>query len=272
MRADVFTAATTVADPLTKVAAVHLEVGGPIAFSGQTAGLIRRFPRLPPPTEITALVPLHRRVDVPGCSIQRSRLFPDVVPHVDGLPVLGRADTLITLADAVPQRLLVDCVQDLVRTDRLSLADVESVLRRGRSGSAALRRVVAELSPGGDSRPERTLYRALRAAAVDGFELGWELVLPEGPIYWPDLWHEEHAICVEVDGVGVHAVASTMDDDRVRQNLLTLKHDIAVPRFLPSRIDADLAAVVVELRAAAAERAMRPRKVRRYVARRRSDH
>jgi hypothetical protein len=271
VRSDVYMTAMTVPDLTTDITAVALSVGGRLAFSGPTAAYVRQFPGLPPPVGIFAVIPLHRRIDVSDCSIERSRCFPTVVPRVGCIPVLGRADTLITLAPHVPAETLLDCAQELVRNNTLDLDDIDDVLRRGRSGSAALRHVLDELRPGGDSRPERKLYRALRRAGVAGFELGWELQLPEGPTYWPDLWHDEQAICVEVDGVSVHGIASRMDDDRVRQNQLTIEHDVAVPRFIPFRIDTDLDAVVAELRTAVVKRAAKVKEPRRYIARRRTD-
>jgi hypothetical protein len=180
VRSDVYMTAMTVPDLTTDITAVALSVGGRLAFSGPTAAYVRQFPGLPPPVGIFAVIPLHRRIDVSDCSIERSRCFPTVVPRVGCIPVLGRADTLITLAPHVPAETLLDCAQELVRNNTLDLDDIDDVLRRGRSGSAALRHVLDELRPGGDSRPERKLYRALRRAGVAGFELGWELQLPRG--------------------------------------------------------------------------------------------
>jgi phosphoribosylaminoimidazole carboxylase (NCAIR synthetase) len=71
--------------------------------------------------------------------------------------------------------------------------------------------------------------------------------------------------------VSVHGIASRMDDDRVRQNQLTIEHDVAVPRFIPFRIDTDLDAVVAELRTAVVKRAAKVKEPRRYIARRRTD-
>jgi very-short-patch-repair endonuclease len=104
---------------------------------------------------------------------------------------------------------------------------------------------------------------------VVGFEFGWELVLPDGTHYQPDLWHDALEFCIEVDGVATHSIASRMDSDRARHNRLALDLEIAVARFTPRRIDRATAAVVEEVRAAIMRRriALSPR---RYTARRRA--
>lgn len=237
-------------------------------MSGVAAAYVRRFPHVPAPVVLTAAVPLNRRVSIVGCRIERSRSFPSVVPQINGVPVLSRLDTLITLADQVPHAMLIDCLQELVRQGTIRLADMPSVLRRGRSGSAALLSAIAELAEGGDSRPERRLYRALRDGAVVGFEFGWELVLRDGTRYRPDLWHDALEFCIEVDGVATHSIASRMDSDRERHNRLALDLDIAVARFTPGRIERAVEEVVAEVRAAVTRRrvAAAPR---RHTARRR---
>lgn len=268
IRDDVFCATTQPAEEVGRILAICLEIGPPVAVSGAAAAFVRRFPDIGPPSTVTLLVPLHRRVSLRGCQVERSRCFPGVVPQVDGVPVLSRVDTLITLAEQVPHAVLVNCLQELTRQGDLKLDDVRKALTRGRSGSAALRRAVTELSEGGDSRSERQLHRALRAGGVPGFEFGWELLLPGGARYQPDLWHEALGFCIEVDGVATHARASRMDADRIRDNRMALL-GIAVARFTAGRVARDIQAVVGEVAAAVDVRRRSPQTPREYDARRR---
>ncbi|MEO6714252.1 MAG: DUF559 domain-containing protein [Mycobacteriales bacterium] len=268
IRDAVYGAASRPTDELGRILAVALEAGPRIAMSGVAAAYVRRFPHVAAPIELTAAVPLNRRVSITGCEIERSRCFPSVVPHINGVPVLSRSGTLLTLAAQVPPAVLVDCLQELARQGSVRLADLPTVLRRGRSGSAALARAMAELAAGGDSRPERRLHRALRDEGVVGFEFGWEVVLRDGTRYRPDLWHDALQFCIEVDGVASHSIASRMDSDRVRHNRLALDLDIAVARFTPGRIDRAIDTVVDEVRAAVSRRQV-PVAPRRYIARRR---
>jgi very-short-patch-repair endonuclease len=268
IRDDVYCASSRPADELGRILSVALDAGPRIAMSGVAAAYVRRFPGVSAPGELTAAVPLNRRVSIAGCRIERSRCFPGVVPRVNSVPVLSRLDTLITFADQVPHAMLTDCLQELVRQRAISLSDVPTVLRRGRSGSAALHCAIAELADGGDSRPERRLYRALREGAVVGFAFGWELVLPDGTRYQPDLWHDALEFCIEVDGVATHSIASRMDSDRVRHNRLALDLGITVARFTPGRIERATAEVVEEARAAVTRRRVSATP-RRYTARKR---
>jgi hypothetical protein len=234
LRPEVYCAATRAPDDVGRLLAMCLAAGAPIALSGAAAAFVRRFPGIDAPVVPTAAVPIHRRIDVAGLQVERSRCFPAVVPHVRAGPVLPRADTIITMSVEVPYTTLLDCMQELTRRDPATFSHLEAALRRGRSGSAALRRVVAELSEGGDSRPERLLRRALQAGGVHDFEFGWELVLRDGTRYQPDLWNDALGFCIEVDGVANHSIASRMDSDRVRHNRLALELGFAVARFTPT--------------------------------------
>lgn len=269
IRNDVFCAATQPTDEVGRILAICLEIGPPVALSGAAAAFVRRFPDIGSPSTVTFLVPLSRRTGAAGCKVERSRCFPAVVPRVDGVPVLSRVDTLLTLADQVTSGVLVDCLQELTRQGDVSLDDVRTASRRGRRGSAALQQAVIALSEGGDSRPERLLHRALRAGGVPGFEFGWELLLPDGVRYQPDLWHEALGFCLEVDGLATHTKATRMDGDRIRDNRMSLL-GIAVARFTASRVTREIRAVVGEVAAAVAVRSRSPQTTRGYAARRRS--
>lgn len=268
IRCDVFCAASRPVDEIGAILAVCLEIGPPVAASGVAAAFVRRYPLVLAPALVTVVVPDHRRVATNECGVARSRCFPKVVPRVDGVPVLSRVDTLITLAEQVPHSVLLDCLQELTRQRDVRLEDVWQALTRGRSGSAALRRAVTELSAGGDSRPERQLHRALRTSGVRGFEFGWELLLRDGTRYWPDLWNDALGFCIEVDGVATHSRPSRMEGDRVRDNRMALL-GIAIARFTAGRVGRAIEAVSAEVEAAVEVRRRSPLTLREYTARRR---
>lgn len=193
-----------------------------------------------------AVAPDRRPRGLRDCAVTELNPFPTVLPTIEGLPVLDRALTVRTLAAVTPYADLLDIVQELVRTERVTLELLEGALGRGRKGSERLRQVCEELAPGGDSAPERRLWRALQRAGLVEWQLGHEMVAG-GHTYDLDLWHAPLRFGIEVDGVGSHLPLRRFRGDRWRNNRLTVRSDVALSHYAAYDVEHFLANVVKDV-------------------------
>jgi len=249
----VYAAPSTPIVGLTALWAAYLSVGAPAAAAGRSAAALRRFKNCEHPAVPEIAVPADRRPrGLRDCAVTELDPFPNALPTVEGLPVLDRALSVRTLAAVTPYADLLDIVQELVRTDRVTLELLSGVLGRGRKGSERLRQVCEELAPGGDSAPERRLWRALHRAGLVEWQLGHEVVA-DGHAYDLDLWHAPLRFGIEVDGVGSHLPLRRFRGDRWRNNRLTVRSDVALSHYAAYDVEHFLADVIKDVTESMAE-------------------
>jgi hypothetical protein len=179
-----------------------------------------------PPRAIHVSSPRRRR-DLPGIVVHGRRAL-ERCDH-DGLPITSVPRTLLDLAATDERRLLRKALARLDFNHTLDAAAIEAICRRGRAGSAALRRALIEYDP----RFGRTL-----SALEDDFLLVCEAhdipkpdevnVRIQGILC--DLVYREPKLIVELDGAGNHHSPAQISRDRA--NDLTLRaHGWLVLRY-----------------------------------------
>lgn len=193
-----------------------------------------------------------------GVSVTRRPLPYEDRTLYRGLVLTSRARTVIDCARDADGGAI--CDQALQRgTTVPSLQAALDRLSPG-TGSAAARVLLRPLREGGVSHPERRLIRALRSAGLESWRAGVHTDTAAGR-FWLDLAIVELRLAVEVDGWTVHSRAEAFHTDRERQNAL-VRAGWTVLRYTPRRLQADLDAVVEELRSVEVQR----RSVRALVA------
>jgi hypothetical protein len=123
------------------------------------------------PREILVRRGHHGRV--PGFTVHRSDLLtPDDITTVDGIPTTNVARTLCDLGAVVDDDVVEQALDDALRQGcslRWITETLDRVDRPGRSGTAALRRVLARADRQGrtpDSRFERLIERVIVGASL----------------------------------------------------------------------------------------------------------
>jgi very-short-patch-repair endonuclease len=151
-----------------------------------------------------------------GCRLRRRDLNPaDIVVHrrirVTALP-------LTVIEAAVKGRNGVK-LMDAALQRRLGLRELwrAHLRNKGRYGSVRARRLLQAASDGARSEAERLLVQLLREAGITG----WQTNYPIGP-YKVDVAFPAPKIVIEVDGWAFHSDQEVFQNDRKRQNYLTL--------------------------------------------------
>lgn len=212
-------------DHLDRVRAAVALLPGAVA-SHQTAAELHQFPQA---QRGLAVVTVHSRTthDFPGVRVRRCHDLADGhVTEVEGIPVTTPARTVADLAGVLRGRAFTAMADRLLLERRVQLAElvkvVEAVARRGRPGSAVLRRLVAEHSQEGPS----VLERRGRALLADG---GLPAPVPEYPIPWAprrrfDDAYPDHRLAIEWDSVRWHDHGDGFEIDRQRDRECVLHH------------------------------------------------
>ena len=151
-----------------------------------------------------------------GCRLRRRDLnSADIVVHrrirVTALP-------LTVIEAAVKGRNGVK-LMDAALQRRLGLRELwrAHLRNKGRYGSVRARRLLQAASDGARSEAERLLVKLLREAGITG----WQTNYPIGP-YKVDVAFPAPKIVIEVDGWAFHSDQDVFQNDRKRQNYLTL--------------------------------------------------
>ena len=147
---------------------------------------------------------------------------------VDGLPTTSVARTCLDLAARVSNEDLDDLLEAAERNGTFDLTAFIAVCKRGRNGSAKLRRALKRYQPTGwtRSRLERKAIRELRNAGVR--IIGVNVWIPEAALEADLLL--EHKVVVEIDGGAVHGTTAARNRDPRRDIKL------ALAGYLPVRI------------------------------------
>jgi predicted transcriptional regulator of viral defense system len=169
--------------------------------------------------------------------------------EVDGLPVTSVARTCLDMAARVHPDTLDDMVEAAERNETFDLAAFMAVCKRGRTGSAALKRALLRYQPTGwtRSRLERRAIRELRQAGVR--IVGVNVWIPEADLEADLLL--EHKVVVEIDGGVVHGTtaAKIRDPDRDLKLQLAGYTPIRIPEYRlvhePERVVADVKALLL---------------------------
>jgi very-short-patch-repair endonuclease len=151
-----------------------------------------------------------------GCRVRRRDLTAsDVVIHRE---IRVTALALTVIESAVKGRGGIK-LMDAALQRRLGLPDLwrAHLRNKGRYGSPRARRLLKTASDGARSEAERLLVRLLREA---GFT-GWRTNYPIGP-YKVDVAFTAPKVVIEVDGWAFHSDQEVFQNDRKRQNYLTL--------------------------------------------------
>lgn len=192
-----------------------------------------------------------RRIEV--STLARARSLPQILVHhprqVDAtvhrrFPITAVPQTLADLAADAP---LNEVRRALAQADYLRVLDVdavESMLGRGKHGSAKLRNALARHQPRlayTRSWTERLLIGLCEAHGVPIPEVNVKL----GP-WTPDfLWREE-GLVVETDGYGNHHTPGQLDRDR-RKELALRGYGLTVNRYSRWQVEVDGESVVADL-------------------------
>lgn len=202
--------------------------------SHETAAEVHEFARV---SRGLAIVTVHSRTThrYPGVQVRRAHdIQLDHLVAIRGLRVTGVPRTVVDLAAVLSESTVSRLVDDLVSERRLDLPELDRVFRsigrRGRPGTAAMRRVLADRI--GDDRPqsmlERRGRRILRAA-------GLPQPIAEYPIPWAprrrfDDAYPTERVAIEWDSRRFHGQLAAFDVDRSRDRDAAL-HGWTVLRF-----------------------------------------
>jgi very-short-patch-repair endonuclease len=156
----------------------------------------------------------HRRRH--GVHIRRRALEPRDVVERRGLRVTEPALTVVEAA--VRQRRGAKVMDRALQGD-LELAQLwrAHLRNKGRHGSPAARRLLQAASDGARSEAERLLIRLLRAAQIKGWKANYPVCG-----YVVDVAFPKQMVAIEIDGWAFHHDQAAFQNDRTRQNRITL--------------------------------------------------
>ncbi len=185
-----------------------------------------------------AVVSVHTRTThvFPGVTVHRNHdLAGDHTEEIDGMPVTALPRTVLDLSSLLGERHVRAIVDRLIAEERVSVAGLrrihDEVARRGKPGSTALRRVIAERGEGAVSNATRLELDGL-AVIRDG---GLHDPILEYPFPWNpgkrfDAAYPDARLGIEWDSRGWHGLIDAFDRDRQRDRE-TVLHGWIVLRF-----------------------------------------
>ncbi len=203
--------------------------------SHETAAELHSIPRLPTGRAVVT-VPSKTTHSFPGVIIHRTRDLADThTTVVSGLPVTTIPRTIVDLAAQLHPRHLEAIVDDLTASRRLDIAElsnlVKSVARKGKPGSASLRRLIG-------TRQDRRVAAASRLERL-GLAVLIDAGLPQPRMEYPAPWDEtrrldaaypDAKVGIEWDSTTWHTQVAAFQRDRVRDRQALL-HSWRVFRF-----------------------------------------
>jgi len=174
--------------------------------------------------EITC--PKWRRARHDGLVIHETKAYDAIdTKVVEGIPCTGVARTLLDLGAVVPPRVVEYALDQALRTNLVTLGELEALLKRagrqGRNGAGVLRALLATRMPGrvAESPQERRMVRQLVAQGLPHPVLQQEIYDTRGAfVARVDAAYPQWRIAVEYDSDQFHsgAQAATRDNDRRR--------------------------------------------------------
>lgn len=242
----VLVAATQPLDLATRVAAAEHSKRD-LVLAGRTA--LWAYGLAPTSEVVDVAVPDTRQV-VLLPPVRVRRLAPSLltgVRQVDGHSVVALEVAVVQAAEDLAPPDLLELVEEVLRQRRTTLTRLRARCRRGVAGSAALRRLLDEVSDGAVDRAPRLLRRALEARGVVGLESEVPLSSASGATAYVDLLHRRSRHAVEVDGWLTHARRERFLADRRRDRWLRAEHGLTTVRIAAEEVDRRCDAVVAEL-------------------------
>lgn len=238
-------------DPRARHWAAVLSVGDDSAISHLSAAAEHRMIRHAP---LVVDVTTPRRVaSRDGIRVHCSRLEPDELRAVDGLPLTSPSQTLFDLAVVLGRDALARAANEGFVLGIVSDDDLRATLARNarRKGAAGFRRLLARLGVAGRVRSplEVRLHEFLCARGFPPWESNVRLRVGEEWIEPDVLWRDQRVI-VEADGRGPHLAPLTFDSDRRRDRRARVEgwEPVRVTdadlRVRPDELDADLRALL----------------------------
>lgn len=210
---------------------VWLSLSAPMALTGVAGGQLYRLACLPAMTVVDVALPVGRSADgLMGVRPRHPAVLPPVLV-VERLPVLPLVEVLLDLAATLSEPVVTSITQEVLRESRCTEAAIRAGLRRGRAGSAAMRRVLDVIGDGADSYSERRLWRACAAAGLPKPTRPWLVSPRTGRRMRPDGLIE--GVVIEVDGWDAHKSASAFVDDRRRLNTIAIDLGLDQLHFTP---------------------------------------
>ena len=229
---------------------------GPGAFlSHHTAGVLHRLWRYWGGVIHVTAPPGGREDRDEGIVVHRIRNMRAVEKgDVDGLPVTSVARTCLDMAARVHPGTLDDMLEAAEQDGTFDLTAFVAVRKRGRKGSAALKRALQRYEPTGwtRSRLERKAIRELRRAGVR--VKGVNVWIPEAAQEVDLLL--EHDVVVEIDGGVVHGTTAAKIRDPQRDTRLQIA-GYATIRIPEHRLVHEPATFVADVEALLVSRAAR---------------
>jgi len=165
--------------------------------------------------EVTVPRNSHGRAG-PGVRLRRRDLCDDDVVEHRGLRVTAPALTALEAAARAGGPAIMDTA---LQRSGLRLAELQRahLRNRGRHGAVAARRMLEAAAGGARSEAERRIVHLLRAADITG----WKANYPVGK-YVVDIAFPAARVAIEVDGWAFHSDPQAFQNDRNRQNKLSL--------------------------------------------------
>lgn len=149
-----------------------------------------------------------------GVDVSCARLIAADVTVLHGVPVTTVARTLVDLAAVAPMATVADAVDMAIRQKIYDRRTLQVQLRRGRAGSQALRRVLAERHPERErtrSTLERMMLDVLASRCLPTPEVNAFLLDPGCEV---DLLWRAEGLVVELDGWLHHRSRPAFEADR----------------------------------------------------------
>jgi very-short-patch-repair endonuclease len=190
--------------------------GAHATASGLAAAWWHELSRVAPDTVEVTVPRVSNHPRRPGIRVRRRDLSPSDVVERRGLRVTALPLTVIEAA--VRRRdgakLMDSALQRHVDLRALWRAHLQNT---GRHGSPAARRLLQAADGGARSEAERLLMRLLRSAGIKG----WKTNHPVAG-YRVDFGFPACKVALEADGLAFHSDADDFQNDRVRQNAISL--------------------------------------------------
>lgn len=175
-----------------------------------------------------------------------TKLHPEDVATVDGIPVTSIARTLLDLSSTLTTDRLLRVIEHAVQLGLFDLNALDRAIARAprRSGIKALRSVVAAYRepPRTRSELEREFFDLIRASGLPQPLVNAKLAGLEVDFLWPS------GLVVELDGRGYHTSPRAFEVDRIRDAKLQ-RAGCRVLRITYRRLREDPAGVLADVRA-----------------------